>query len=91
MAGNLKETALRLLKKNIVTWLRDNSYQQLRRNAKESVVYPDGHEIIVDENDIHYVLEKANLYCGYCIISRRKLTEVDGVKLPTSGELHELY
>lgn len=91
MAGSLKETALRLLEKNIVTWLRDNTYQQLRRNAKSSATYPDEHEIIVDENDIQYVIEKATLYCGYCIISRRKLIEVDGVKLPKNGNLHELY
>ena len=42
MASSLKETALRLLERNIVTWLRDNSYQQLRRNAKEATTYPDG-------------------------------------------------
>ena len=93
MASNLslKETAMRLLEKNIVTWLRDHTYQQLRKNAKEATEYPDGHEVIVDENDTRYVLEKANLYCGYFVISRRKLTEVDGVKLPQTSDLHELY
>ena len=91
MEDKLKEAALRHLEKNIVTWLRENSYQKLLEKAKEHTEDSDGHEIIIDENNVKYVLEDAKLYCSYCIIAKKKLVAIDDLKLPEKSDLHELY
>ena len=89
MEDKLKEAALRHLEKGIVTWLRDRTYELLRSNAKE-IRKSDEDEIIIDEHS-QYVIGNGALYCGYFIISRKKVKEIDGIKLPENGDLHELY
>ena len=90
MKDNLKDVAMRHSEKGIVTWLRDKTYELLKNNAKEIRNGSDGDEIIVDESS-QYVIGNGALYCGYFIISKKKVKEIDGVKLPEYGELHELY
>ena len=89
MEDKLKEIAMRHSEKGIDTWLRDKTYELLRNNAKE-IRKSDEDEIIVDEHS-QYVIGNGALYCGYFIISRKKVKEIDGIKLPENGNLHELY
>lgn len=89
MEDKLKEIAIRHSEKGIVTWLRDRTYELLRNNAKE-IRKSDEDEIIVDEHS-QYVIGNGALYCGYFIISRKKVKEIDGIKLQENGDLHELY
>ena len=91
MKESLKDVAMRHSKKGIVTWLRDKTYEMLKCNAKEVRNGSDGDEIIVDDANRQYVIGNGSLYCGYFIISRKRVKEVDGIKLPENGDLHELY
>ena len=91
MRDSLKEAALRHSEKGIVTWLRDRTYELLKAKAKDAGECADGDEFIVDENNTRYVIGNGALYCGYFVISRKRVKEVDGIKLPEAGDLHELY
>ena len=90
MKESLKDAAMRHSEKGIVTWLRDRTYELLKSKANEVCDGSDGDEIIVDEHS-QYVIGNGALYCGYFVISRKKVKEIDGIKLPQNGNLHELY
>ena len=91
MEESLKEATMRHSKKGIVTWLRDRTYELLKTKAKDTWECAGGDEFIVDEDNTRYVIGNGALYCGFFVISRKRVKEIDGIKLPENGNLHELY